>query len=163
MTNPNPPMPEDFKDPLENFEPKTYADPLEQALAEETVAAIQSQPYASVSPDTTIREALEMLANLQIACLLIEDNERLVGVVTDRDVLDKVALEYDKVCDQPVSSIMTADPVVVYETDSSAAALTVMAVSGFRHVPVLDLHEKILGIVSPQRVTAFLESHFHAP
>jgi hypothetical protein len=35
-----------------------------------------------------------------------------------------------------------------------------MAVSGFRHVPVLDTDDKIVGIVSPPRVTAFLKAHF---
>ena len=65
---------EEFQDPLENYEPKTYEDPLEQALAEETVAAIQSQPYVSVSPDTPIYQALERLASLHVACLLIEED-----------------------------------------------------------------------------------------
>jgi CBS domain-containing protein len=50
--------------------------------------------------------------------------------------------------------------VFAYETDSAGAALSVMAVSGFRHVPVLDVDDKIVGIVSPPRVTAFLQQHF---
>ena len=52
---------------------------------------------------------------------------------------------------------MTTNPVYVYESDPSAAALSVMAVSGYRHVPILDLHDRIAGIASPQRVTAFLQ------
>lgn len=152
--------PEDFKDPLEDFDPKTYDDPMEKALAEEKVTEINSHPYTSISPDATIREALEKLGELQIACLLVEEQGSLVGVFSDRDVLKKVALEYDKVKDRPVRDFMTADPVYVYETDSSAAALTVMAVLGFRHVPVLDLDDNIVGIISPQRVTNFLRSHF---
>ena len=44
-------------------------------------------------------------------------------------------------------------------TDSSASVLNVMAVSGYRHVPVLDTHRKLVGIVSPQRVTKFLRAH----
>ena len=58
--------------------------------------------------------------------------------------------------DQPVSSVMRKGPVYVYETEDVAATLSVMAVSGFRHVPVLNLEDKLVGIVTPRRVTQFL-------
>ena len=72
----------------------------------------------------------------------------------------RVALEHEAMRDRPVSEVMTANPVCVHESDSAAAALSVMAVSGYRHVPVVDLDDKIVGIVSPQRVTAFLRKYF---
>lgn len=150
----------EFQDPLENYDPRRYGGPLERALAEETVAAIQSTPYVSIPPEMPIHEALGRLAALHVACLLVEKDDRLVGVFTDRDALDQVALEFDEVKDQPVSSVMTKDPVYVNDSDSSAAALSVMAVSGYRHVPVLGLDGKTLGIASPQRITAFLQRYF---
>jgi CBS domain-containing protein len=55
---------------------------------------------------------------------------------------------------------MTADPIYIYETDSAAAALSVMAVSGYRHVTVLNLQDELVGIISPQRVASFLQEHF---
>lgn len=162
QSNQQPPDPDKFQDPLENYEPKTYDDPLEQALADETVAAVQSTPYASVPPDTPIHEAIKRLAELHVACLLVEQDGKLVGVFSDRDVLDKVALEFDDLKEKPVSEVMTANTVYVYDTDSSAAVLAVMAVSGYRHVPVLSLDGKIVGIASPQRVTGFLQRYFEA-
>ena len=149
----------EFQDPLENYDPKIYSDPLEKALAEESVAAIQYRPAAFATPNTPIHKAVEQLANLHVACLLIEEEKRLIGVFSDRDVLDKVALEFDQIKDKPVSAVMTKDPAFVYESDSSAAALSVMAVLGFRHVPVIDVKHKALGIISPQRVTTFLRKH----
>ena len=151
------PSPDEFQDPLENFEPKTYDDPVERALAEETADAIQHQPVATIAADTAIADAVEKLAGFHVACLLVVEDDKLVGVFSDRDVLDKVALEHEQLKDHPVSEVMTRDPVYVYQTDPSAAALSVMAISGFRHVPILDLDEKLTGIVSPQRVTAFLQ------
>jgi len=153
------PSPDDFQDPLENYEPKEYDDPLERALVEEKVTEIKATPFTSIASDATVEEAMRKLGELHHSCLLVEENGGLVGVFSDRDVLKKVALEYNEVKDRPVSELMTVDPVFVYETDSSAAALTVMAVLGFRHVPVLDLDDKIVGIISPQRVTEFLVSH----
>ena len=153
---------DDFQDPLENYEPKSYTDPVERALAEETVEAIQHQPFETISPDTTVSDAVRKLSGLHIACLLVEADVKLVGVFSDRDVLDKVALEYDTVKDRPVREVMTTQPVYVYVTDPAAAALSVMAVSGHRHVPILDLDDRLVGIASPQRVTAFLQRHLGA-
>lgn len=150
------PTPGDFQDLLENYEPKTYDDPIEQALADESVAAIQHEPFATISSDTRVSTAVHKLAGFHIACLLVEEEGKLVGVFSDRDVLDKVALEYEALKDHPVSEVMTTNPVYVYETDPSAAALSVMAVSGYRHVPILDLDDHLSGIASPQRVAAFL-------
>lgn len=147
---------EDFQDPLQNYEPKEFADPIQEALAEETVGSIQHTPYATISPETPVGEAIRELAAAHVACLLVVEEGRLVGVFSDRDALDKVALEYDEVHDRPVSEFMTPNPVYVYETDASASALCVMAVNRHRHVPILDLDEKVTGIISPQRVTQFL-------
>ena len=154
------PMPDEFQDPLENYDSKTYDDPIAEALAEKTVAMIQHEPYASISPDTTVEKAVHKLASSHIACLLVEHEEKLVGVFSDRDVLNGVALEYDQIKDQPVSEFMTDMPVYVYATDPAASALSVMAVSGYRHVPVLGSGDKLTGIVSPQRVTGFLQQFF---
>ena len=151
---------EEFQDPLENYDPPTYQDPLERALAEEEVTAIQASPYAVIAATATVDEALKKLVGDEIACLLVEDDQhKLVGVFSDRDVLDKVALEYQDVKNRPVRDVMTSQPVYVYQTDSAAAALSVMAVSGYRHVPVVDLNEKIVGIISPKRVARFLNKH----
>jgi len=147
---------EEFQDPLENYDPPQYDDAFQQALLEKSVAQMHIQPFTSVTAETTVSAAMEKLVGDQIACLLVEDSGKLVGVFSDRDVLDKVALEYDDVKDKPVSEVMATDPVYVYETDSAAAALNVMAVSGYRHVPVVNLDETIVGILSPNRMTQFM-------
>lgn len=151
---------EEFQDPLENYDPKTYDDPLQQALADETVTAIQSTPFASISTETTVGDAVRQLAELHVGCLLVEQEGRLVGIFSHRDVLDKVATQFVNLKDRPVAEVMTEKPVFVFDTDSSAAVLCVMAVSGYRHVPVLNSDKQIIGIASPQRVTQFLQQHF---
>jgi CBS domain-containing protein len=146
----------EFQDPLENYEPKKHDDVLEQALVEQQIGSIRHEPFTVISPQAPIHEAVEKLAGLHIACLLVAENDKLVGVFSDRDVLRSVAFEYEQVKDRPVSEVMTRDPIYVYESDSAASALTVMALCGYRHVPVLDLNEKLIGIISPQRITDFL-------
>ena len=151
---------QEFQDPLENYDPPKYDDPLEQALAEVPVSDIKATPVARIEPDATVEEAVRALSDLDVACLLVVQDERLLGVFSERDVLKQVAHRYDEVKRRPVHEFMTRDPVYVYDSDASASALCVMAVSGYRHVPILDIDEQVVGILSPQRVTACLMEFF---
>jgi CBS domain-containing protein len=151
---------DEFEDPLENYEPRKYKSALAEALAEETVAAIRSKPYAEITPDKSVYGALQALAGLKVASLLVVEEGTLVGVFTERDVLERVAARYRDVQHLPVRDVMTSDPVVVYETDPAGAALSAIAVAGYRHVPVLDLNERVVGVISPRRVFEFLVARF---
>lgn len=150
---------DNFEDPLENYDDPTFEDPIEQALHDEYVAALQTQPHLCVPGDTSVRDTMKLMTGKQISCVLVEDEDTLVGVFGDRDVLDKVALEYDDVIDKPVRDVMSRNPVSVREDDSAAKVLSIMAVSGYRHVPVVTPDGKTIGIVSPQRVAKYLSAH----
>ncbi len=152
----------EFQDPIENYEHPDFDDPIEQALHDESVEQLRTTPFLCVSADTTVREAMKLMVGHQIACILISDEGRLAGVFSDRDVLDRVALEYDQVIDSPVRDVMTADPVFVLENDNAAKVLSVMAVSGYRHVPVVNTDGVATGIVSPVRVSQFLAQQLRA-
>lgn len=150
------PNSEPFEDPLQNYEPQEFDDPIAAALAEATVASLRIHPHLCVSVSTSVRDTMKLMVGRQIACVLVEDQGKLAGIFSDRDVLDKVAFEYDQVIDGPVSAVMTPEPVVVHLHDSAARVICIMAVSGYRHVPVVDENGGIEGIVSPQRVAQFL-------
>ncbi|MCA9083564.1 MAG: CBS domain-containing protein [Planctomycetaceae bacterium] len=148
-----------FQDPLENYDPPQYADPLEEALHERTVSSLQTTPITSVNAASTVGETMKLMAGHQIACVLVEEDGKLVGVFSDRDVLDRVALEFGEVSGRPVRDFMTPDPVYVLATDSLARVMVIMAGSGYRHVPVVDADRKPIGIVSPQRMASQLTEY----
>jgi len=152
----------EFSDPLENYDAPVFDDPIQQALNDEPVSSIHSQPLTCVEADATVRDTMALMVGRQIACVLVQEGDRLVGVFSDRDVLDRVALEYDAVIDGPVKNVMSTDPVFVNEHDSAARVLSVMSISGYRHVPVVNADHKAVGIVSPQRMAGFLHVHFDA-
>ena len=107
-----------------------------------------------------IRDAVKTLYETQVSSLLVVADDRVVGIFTERDVLEKVAGDYPALADKPVQEVMTADPTVVYETDPVGAAVAAIAVAGHRHVPVLKMDSTLYGIVSPRRVIQYLEKHF---
>lgn len=147
----------EFEDPLSNYEPTAYDSPCEQALGERLVSELNAQPMVTVSSDLTVSEAIHKLRESKISSLLVVDDEKLLGIFTERDILEQVAENFASVADQPVTEFMTKDPLVVYSSDPASTALAAIAVAGYRHVPVLD-GDAVVGILSPRRVFAFLES-----
>lgn len=153
----------DFDDPLKRYEPASYETPLQEVLAEETVTAIDAKPFPQIEPSATVRDAVKELHDLKVASLLVTEGNKLKGIFTERDVLENVAERFGAVADEPVRTVMTSEPVVVYECDPIAGALAAIAVGGYRHVPVLNLNEEVVGIVSPRRLFDFLDRRFPSP
>jgi len=151
--------PGEYSDPLKNYDPPEYADDLERALCDETLAAIKTKPFETIPPDMTVFDALKRFMELDIACLMVAEDDRLVGILTERDILDKVAEQFEQHKLRPVRDFMTEKPVAAYITDSPAKALNVMAFGGFRHIPILDVDDKIVGILGPRRITAYIQQH----
>lgn len=149
----------EFVDPLSNFDPPEYASELQQVFAELDVDAMSIQPYLSISPSTSVREAVGLLNDSKTACLLVVEADRLVGIFTERDVLERVAEQFSRVADHAVADFMTTDPTIVYESDPVATALAAIAIAGHRHVPVLDLDDKVIGVASPRRAFQFMERY----
>jgi CBS domain-containing protein len=149
----------EYQDPLKNYDPPVYADELERALCDESLAALTVTPFLVVGPTTPIVAAMQKMADLDVACLLVAQDDRLVGIFTERDVLDKVADRFAELRDQPVSEVMTKEPVVAHVTNTPAMALNQMAIGGFRHIPILDVDDRIVGVLGPRRVTDYIQKH----
>ena len=156
-----PTQPGDFEDPLSNYDPPVYADELERALSEATVGTMRIRPFTTVPPDTLISKAIAIMAENDFFGLMVVENDRLVGIFSERDVLDKIAENFEATKNRPISDFMTPDPRCVYETASPAQALNLMAVGDFRRVPVLGVDDQVVGIIGPKRVTTFLEEFIH--
>ena len=88
--------------------------------------------------DTTadVDDAIRRMHDKGIDCVLVVDGGRLVGIFTDRDAVLKVA--GTKAGPQPISAVMTHDPVVLRHNETIAVALNKMAVGGFRHIPIVE-------------------------
>src|SRR3989304_928455 len=91
----------------------------------------------SVPLGTTIGQAAQVMKEHRIGCVLVEDGGKLVGILTERDILTKlVGTGYDpaKVL---VDGVMTRDPETLSLDDPIAYAMQLMSVGGFRHVPLV--------------------------
>ena len=99
------------------------------------------------SPEASVFEALQQLADKNIGALLVLRNEELVGVVSERDYARKVVLQGKTSMETPVEEIMTKEVVTVGSENTVEEAMALMTDKHIRHLPVLD-GEKIVGVVS---------------
>jgi CBS domain-containing protein len=149
----------EFQDPLKNYAEPEYADELERTLAEAEIGSMRIQPVMTVLPDTTVFQAISKMAEHDIGSIVIVDDQgRLLGIFSERDVMQRVADRFEQIKDQPISEVMTPAPVAAYSADSPGKAMNLMAVGGFRHVPVLDADDKVIGILGPRRVSEFVNA-----
>ncbi|OEC34639.1 CBS domain-containing protein [Pseudomonas cuatrocienegasensis] len=117
-----------------------------------TVAEIiRAKPQAavySVSPDTTVLDAMKMMAEKGVGALVVlDDKGRLAGIVSERDYARKVALLERPSFNVPISEIMTADVLTVSPRDTSQECMQLMTDRHLRHLPVLAEGE-LIGLLS---------------
>jgi CBS domain-containing protein len=105
-------------------------------LLGEHLNQLGAPPPLTVTPDTPVDRAIELMQQHGTDCLLIVSNEQLIGIFTDRDAVVKVA---GKRADAfHVRDFMTPDPVVLRHDDPIAVAIHKMAVGDFRHIPIVE-------------------------
>jgi CBS domain-containing protein len=111
---------------------------IERSLMEDPVSVLQPRPPKTVFPTATVRETMQMMLDWDIGALLVVDQDgKLLGIFSERDLLTKVAGIQDSYAELPVSQFMTTDPETVTASDTLAFALHKMDVGGYRHLPVL--------------------------
>ena len=150
----------EFKDPLKNYDGPEYADELERPLVESAIEATRYQPVATLPSDSTVEQTMRAMAEQDVGCAVIVDADgRLAGVFSERDVLNRVAGRFEQIKDSPISTVMTHSVMTAYTADSPGKAMNLMAIGGFRHVPILDVDDKVVGVLGPRRVSEFLQVH----
>jgi len=101
----------------------------------------------SVSPDETVYNAIAKMADLNIGALIVLKNNRLKGIISERDYRNKVILKGRTSKTTQVKEIMTSNVFYVEPTDSVNFCMQVMTDKKIRHLPVLD-QEKVIGMIS---------------
>ncbi len=110
------------------------------------VADLASHPVISATPTTPIAEAAQQMSRAQVSALLLVEDERCVGIVTDRDLRER-CLAAGLPPEQPVSTIMTAAPRTIEHSRGAYEALLTMTRHNIHHLPVLR-EGRLWGVVS---------------
>lgn len=101
----------------------------------------------TISPDTTVFEAIEMMAEKNIGALLVTRDNKLAGIISERDYTRKVALKGRSSKDTRVNEILSGSVVSVTPDHTVEQCLRLMTENRVRHLPVLEGNQ-ILGVIS---------------
>ena len=101
-----------------------------------------------VTPETPVSEAAELMASEDVGSLPILDGDKLVGVVTDRDIVIRAVAAKKNPQGMPVREVATQDPVTVRADDDLSDALELMATYQVRRLPVVDEDNRLVGVLA---------------
>lgn len=112
----------------------------------------------SVSPTTTLGEVYTRLNAERSVAVLVEENGRLLGIFTERDVLNRTVLEGE--LERPISELMTKDVVSLATDARLAGAVGVMIDRGIRHVPLVEESGSTAGMIGGRDVLRLIADYY---
>src|SRR5579862_4377462 len=105
---------------------------LARNLKVESVSRLQPTPPLQVRPEQTVSEAVALMREEHVGCVLVCDADKLLGIFTERDLLRRVLAEQKRLS-LPVGEVMTPDPVTVCPKQAIGVAIKLMEEGGYRH------------------------------
>lgn len=106
-----------------------------------------NQAVYTVSPSTPILEAIQTMAERNVGALIVTEGHQIIGVVSERDILRRLAAMGPDATRGEVADIMTSPVMYVPPGHSSEECMALMTDSRLRHLPVVD-GGRLLGVVS---------------
>jgi CBS domain-containing protein len=111
------------------------------------ILEVKGNDLWSVKPDSTVYEALRLMADKDVGALLVMEDDKLVGIVSERDYARKVVLKGKSSKDTQIKEIMTSVLYTVHPDQTVHECMELMTNQHIRHLPVI-LDNKVMGIIS---------------
>jgi CBS domain-containing protein len=113
-----------------------------------TILKFKGRGVVTTTANTSLLDIAKLLAKHGIGCIVIVgDDDKIVGIVSERDLMRAIGQAGPKVLNEPVSDFMTKNVVTAREADTSERLMSEMTVHRFRHVPVVELG-RLIGLIS---------------
>jgi len=116
------------------------------------ISQLEPREPVYVRADSPVKEAIGQMQANRIGCVLVCDDQALVGIFTERDVVMRVLSKGLDVETTDVGEVMTGNPDCLSPEDTIAFALNRMSVGSFRHIPLTDGTGRAVGIISVKDV-----------
>ena len=92
---------------------------------------------------------------------MLENNNKITGIFTERDIVQKIAGNRHDLEKEYIIDFMTIKPDVLYQNDAIGFALNKMIEGGYRHIPIINESEKPIGVISMQDIINHLGDFFY--
>ena len=131
-----------------------------QALADATVGALSPRPHARVSVEDALWKVVGEMKTKGRGAVLVEDDGALVGIFTERDLLNRVDYSDALWSHVVVRDVMTPHPMVIRADDSLSEAMRRLTQGHRRHLPIVDDADEVHGVLTVWDVMRHLEAIF---
>lgn len=131
---------------------------LARNLKVESVSRLNPTPPWQLAPTQTVADAVQLMREQRVGCVLVCLERRVIGIFTERDLTRRV-LAQGKSLSSPIADFMTPNPVALHPKDSISTAIKRMEEGGYRHLPVVADGIPV-GILSVKRIVHYLVEHF---
>jgi CBS domain-containing protein len=131
-----------------------------QALANATVGDLSPRPHARVGIDDAMWKVVSEMKTMGRGAVLVEEDGALVGIFTERDLLNRVDYSDDLWSHVVVRDVMTPHPMVIRPDDSLSEALRRLTQGHRRHLPIVNERGRVLGLVSIRDILTFIAERF---
>jgi len=111
------------------------------------VFRVKGDAVWSINPDQAVVSALKIMSDKNIGALMVVENDKLVGIVSERDFTRNAVLIDRSLADTKVMDIMSDDVISVEPDETLDQCMVLMTDQGFRHLPVVE-HEQLVGVLS---------------
>jgi len=123
------------------------------------ISEMMTQETVLMSPDTTVRKACEIMRDSDIGFIPVTDGEKILGVVTDRDMATRAIANGQNPDVTAVGEIMTQDIVFIFEDQDELDAARLMQVKQIRRLIVLNHDKRLVGILSLSDLSSHVGDH----
>ncbi|MDO8644041.1 MAG: CBS domain-containing protein [bacterium] len=130
-----------------------------ETLKKEEIRHLPLLPPFCVEEETPLPTVIKSLQERKWGSVLILRKGKLAGILTEQDILAKVAL-LPSLPQKPIGDFVTANPLFLKITDSIAKAIQTMIKGGFRHLPIVDEKGELCGYVTTRALIKYLAEHF---
>jgi len=111
----------------------------------------------TIEPEATVQAAITMMSSEKISAIPVVENEKLVGIISERDYVRKIASQKIPAWSVMIHEIMTKDVITVSCSDPIKRCMKLMTENRIRHLPVIE-ENKLVGILSITDVVRGLDS-----
>jgi CBS domain-containing protein len=112
----------------------------------------------TVSRDTLVYDSVELMVEKNVGALVVTEHDRVIGIITERDLARKLILKDRSARETSVGEIMSRNPVCVNPEHTVDACMSMMADNRIRHLPVVE-NDKLVGLVSVRDVVREIVSN----
>ena len=149
---------EQCQQPLGTIDAQAPMSPLARRLLKDRIRDLGQKTAITVAPTAAVGEVLRMMVSEKNGCVVVVEDDKVVGIFSDRDALMRLNCQAEQMAHVPISELMTPSPETLEGRDKIAFALHKMDLGGYRHIPILT-KGKVTSVVSIRDILRYMAQH----